>query len=44
MEINRIIWPEYIVEKFQWKYDVKEDEVVEVLENRPKFQYKEAGH
>ena len=44
MEINRIIWLEDIVEKLLWKHDVKEDEVVEVLENRPKFQYKEVGH
>ena len=44
MEINRIIWLEDIVEKLLWKHDVREDEVVEVLENRPKFQYKEAGY
>ena len=44
MEITRIIWLEDIVEKLLWKHDVKENEVVEVLENRPKFQYKEAGH
>ena len=31
-------------QKLLWKHDVKEDEVVEVLENRPKFQYKEVGH
>lgn len=44
MEINRIIWLEDIVEKLLWEHDVKEDEVIEVLENRPKFQYKEVGH
>jgi len=44
LEINRIIWLEDIVEKLLWKHDVREDEVVEVLENRPKFQYKEAGY
>ena len=44
MEINRIIWLEDIVEKLLWKHDVREDEVVEVLENLPRFQYKEIGH
>ena len=44
MEINRIIWLEDIVEKLLWKHDVEEHEVIEVLENRPKFQHKEAGH
>ncbi len=44
MEINRIIWLEDIVEKLLWKHDVEEPEVIEVLENRPKFQLKEAGH
>ena len=44
MEITRIIWLEDIVEKLLWKHDVKENEVVEALENRPKFQHKEVGH
>jgi uncharacterized protein len=44
LEINRIIWLEDIVEKLLWKHDVREDEVVEVLENLPRFQYKEIGH
>jgi len=44
LEINRIIWLEDIVEKLQWKHEVEEHEVIEVLENRPKFQRKEAGH
>ncbi len=44
MEINRIIWLEDIVEKLQWKHNVEEHEVLEVLENKPKFQRKEAGH
>ena len=44
MEISRIIWLEDIVEKLLWKHNVEEHEVIEVLENRPKFQLKEAGH
>ncbi len=44
MEITRIIWLEDIVEKLQWKHNVEDQEVLEVLENKPKFQYKEAGH
>ncbi len=44
MEINRITWLEDIVEKLLWKHDVEEQEVIEVLENHPKFQHKEAGH
>ena len=44
MEITRIIWLEDIVEKLRWKHNVEEQEVLEVLENRPKFQRKEAGY
>lgn len=43
MEINRIIWLEDIVEKLLWKHNVEEQEVIEVLENKPKFQRKETG-
>ena len=41
MEISRIIWLEDIVEKLIWKHNVEEIEVIEVLENKPIFQYKE---
>ena len=44
MEISRIIWLEDIVEKLIWKHNVEEQEVIEVLENKPIFQFKEAGH
>ncbi|ETW97194.1 MAG: hypothetical protein ETSY1_23595 [Candidatus Entotheonella factor] len=44
MEINQIIWFEDIVEKLRWKHNVEDEEVLEVLENRPKFQRKEAGY
>ena len=44
MEISRIIWLEDIVEKLRWKHDVDELEVIEVFENKPRFQRKEAGY
>lgn len=44
LEITRIVWLEDIVDKLRWKHSVGETEVVEVLENRPRFQRKEAGH
>jgi uncharacterized DUF497 family protein len=44
LKITRIIWLEDIVEKLQWKHNVGEQEVIEVLQNQPKFQRKEAGY
>ena len=44
MEISRIIWLEDIVEKLLWKHNVEEPEIIEVFENRPIFQRKEAGY
>lgn len=44
MEINRVIWLEDIVEKIIWKHGVEEYEVIETLENKPRFQRKEAGY
>ncbi|MDM8566567.1 BrnT family toxin [Candidatus Halobeggiatoa sp. HSG11] len=44
MKINKIIWLEDIVDKLIWKHNVEEYEVIEVLENRPIFKRKEAGH
>jgi len=43
LEIVRIIWLEDIVEKLRWKHNVDETEVIEVLENHPRFFRKEAG-
>ena len=43
-EITRIVWLEDVVEKLRWKHNVQEHEVIEVLENRPRFRRKEAGH
>jgi uncharacterized DUF497 family protein len=44
LRIERIIWLEDIVEKLLWKHNVREEEVIEVLENKPKFQRKEEGN
>lgn len=44
MEVSRIIWLEDIVDKLLWKHNVEEIEVIEVLENKPTFQYKEKGY
>ncbi len=44
MEINGLIWLEDIVDKLDWKHHVEEQEVVEALENKPKFVLKEAGY
>ena len=43
MEISRIIWLEDIVEKLIWKHNVEEQEVIEVLGNKPLFNFKEKG-
>ena len=43
LEILDIVWLEDIVEKLHWKHDVEEMEVIEVLENRPQYVWKEAG-
>nr|VFJ68608.1 MAG: Uncharacterized conserved protein, DUF497 family [Candidatus Kentron sp. DK] len=42
-EITKIVWFEDIVDKLIWKHQVDEAEVVEVLENHPRFRRKEAG-
>ena len=44
MEISRIVWLEDIVEKLLWKHNVEENEVIEIFENKPKFQRKEKGY
>jgi len=43
MNINRIIWLEEIIDKLLCKHDVEEYEVIEVLENKPIFKFKESG-
>ncbi len=44
MEISRIVWLEDIVEKLLWKHAVEETELLEVFENKPLFQRKEARY
>ncbi len=44
MKLQEIIWLEDIVEKLERKHGVKRDEVIEVLENNPKFRFIEKGH
>lgn len=44
LRIEQLVWLEDIVEKLRWKHSVEESEVIEVLENRPRFRLKEAGH
>ncbi len=44
LEINKIIWLEDIVDKLLWKHNVETHEVIEVIENKPRFQWKESGY
>ena len=44
MKIKEIIWLEDIVEKLERKHSVRQSEVVEVLENKPKFRFVEKGY
>jgi len=41
---REIIWLEDIVEKLEKKHRFRENEVIEVLENKPKFRFVEKGH
>ncbi len=44
MKIREIIWLEDIVEKLEKKHSVRQNEVIEILENKPKFRFIEKGH
>ena len=44
MNISGIIWLEDIVDKLEWKHNVNEHEVIELLENHPQFRFVEKGH
>jgi len=44
LRIEEIIWLEDIVEKLEGKHSVRQSEVIEVLENKPKFRFVEKGH
>ena len=43
MTINGIIWLENIVEKLLIKHNVTPEEIIEVLNNNPKFKFVEKG-
>jgi uncharacterized DUF497 family protein len=43
VKIESILWLEEILEKLWWKHRVDENEVVEVLRNRPRFRFVEGG-
>jgi len=44
LKIKEIIWLEDIVEKLESKHNVRQSEVLDVLENKPKFRFVEKGH
>ena len=44
MKIKEIIWLEDIIDKLERKNSVRQSEVIEVLENKPKFRFVEKGH
>ena len=44
MKIKGFIWFEEILEKLERKHHVRQEEVREVFENRPKFRFVEKGH
>ncbi len=43
MQIKNIIWLIDIVEKIKIKHSVSQIEVIEILENKPKFRFVEKG-
>ncbi len=44
MQIRGLIWYADIIEKLETKHGVQQDEVREVLNNRPQFRFVEKGH
>ena len=44
MNISGIIWLEDIADKLEWKHNVNEHEVIELLANLPQFRFVEKGH
>lgn len=44
MKITGILWLEDVVEKLLLKHQVDEQEVLEVMEDRPYFRFVEKGH
>jgi len=44
LNISGIIWLEDIVDKLEWKHNVNEHEVIELLANLPQFRFVEKGY
>ena len=44
LKISIVIWLEDIVERLHWKHNIEEDEIIEILNNNPKFIRKEKGY
>ena len=44
MKINGLIWLEELVDKIAQKHSIKQKEVREVFDNRPRFRFVEKGH
>lgn len=44
MEITGYIWREDVIDKLAWKHYLKADEIVELFDNRPRFERAERGH
>lgn len=44
MKIAKIIWLDAIIEKLAWKHHVQPTEIIEVLNDVPKFRFVEKGH
>jgi hypothetical protein len=44
MHVAGLIWLDEIVDKLEFKHNVRQAEVVQVLESRPLFRFIEKGH
>ncbi len=44
MKIKEIIWLEDVLDKLEKKHNIKQNEVIEVLESKPRFRFVEKGH
>ena len=44
MKITGLIWLEDLVDKIAQKHAVKQDEIRELFDNRPRFRFVEKGH
>ena len=44
MKLKGLIWLDEVVEKIQWKHNVAQDEVREVLGRNPHFRFVEKGY